>query len=523
MKRAELLLGWKSIPGYRHQVEGRENEDTFLVDSDHPLFDAILLVADGMGGHPEPKLASETAAGAAREFLFDPDQWQRLLDGDVRALPRLLAASVQHANEAVLALGRQVGERNPPGTTLSAAVIADGRLHLAHAGDGSALLTRAGRLEVLAGGESRRAGNRPQSFLGRADRVEMEEVTVSLQPGDRILLCTDGLTRYFGAVDATSGPLPPDPPPRSGEGRSERRSSAPPPRSGEGAGGRGPLTYPQSQEVGALHEVLGRPGADPQAIANQLTAHSRVDQYDDDTTVIVAEVVGLRDAPDPVVARPSTAGPRPATGVRWPMIRSWAAASLLLVAVAGAGIWGGSRWWSGRQAQAPPPASERAASATALMVGPVEGLPEDPLVLFDRSGRHLYALQPRARPQSPPKGTVTLYGARLLPGGQMTPAGEWRLDADTGRLTDPRSRTFYVDVDAAAGVITARHPGLLRVRTQPSGASVLVDGIRLGTAPLERKLPAGSHALRLLWRDGRVVEQTVEVPPRGSLTLELSP
>jgi len=153
MRRAELRLGWKSIPGYRHQVEGRENEDAVLVEQEHPFFDAVMLVADGMGGHPEPKLASETAAGAAREFLLDPARWQPLLSSDARGPARLLREAVQHANAAVVDLARQVGEGNPPGTTLSAAVIAGGRLFLAHAGDGSALLMRDGHLHPLAGGE----------------------------------------------------------------------------------------------------------------------------------------------------------------------------------------------------------------------------------------------------------------------------------------------------------------------------------------------------------------------------------
>lgn len=495
MTRAELQLGWKSIPGYRHQIEGRENEDTLFVAEEHPYFDAVLLVADGMGGFPEPKLASETATEAARAFLFDPARWQRLLSQDGRGVPTLLRAAVQDANEAVLALARASGERKAPGTTLSAAVFADGRLHVAHAGDGSALLMRAGRLHPLTGGESRREGNRPQSFLGRAARVEVEEVALALQPGDRILLCTDGLTRYFGAVTE---------PTAVGAGR--------------GDGGRG---------AGALHEVLGREGADPPAIASQLTAHGRGDQYDDDTTVVVAEVVALRDAPEPIVP-PTTRDERPpGHEIAPPRLSNlgWGPVVALLLLALAVG-WGGGTWWSGRGGD---PESQRRTVGTApappsaLTAGPVRGLPSEPLILFDRAGRHLFTLQSGARPRPAPAGSLALQGARLLADGQLSMAGEWRLEADRGRLIDAKGRSFFVDVEPAAGVIRARHPGVLSVQSAPPGARVELDGERLGETPLKRTVAAGSHRMRLRWRDGRTREQAIEVPARGKIELELSP
>ena len=66
MIRTAVELGWKSIPGHRHRVEGRENEDAVLTSLEHPYFDALMVVADGMGGHPEPRRAAQTAVAAAR-------------------------------------------------------------------------------------------------------------------------------------------------------------------------------------------------------------------------------------------------------------------------------------------------------------------------------------------------------------------------------------------------------------------------------------------------------------------------
>src|SRR5262245_26731442 len=97
MTRATLRLGWKSIPGQRHRAEARDNEDAVLVATDHPLLDAVLLVADGMGGHALPQLAAQTAARSVQEFLGEP---HRLTASS--SLGAALRAAVEHANLAVL-------------------------------------------------------------------------------------------------------------------------------------------------------------------------------------------------------------------------------------------------------------------------------------------------------------------------------------------------------------------------------------------------------------------------------------
>jgi hypothetical protein len=153
----------------------------------------------------------------------------------------------------------------------------------------------------------------------------------------------------------------------------------------------------------------------------------------------------------------------------------------------------------------------------------VKGLPREPLVLFDAEGQRLFALQPQARAAGPLPERLMLLGARLLPDGQMAAAGRWRLETRQGRLTDPAGRSFFVDVDAERGLIRVRHAGTLRIQGRPAGAEVSVDGVTLGRAPLERKLPAGPHRVRLAWRGGQAVEQEVVVPARGVVSLELAP
>jgi len=165
----------------------------------------LLFLADGMGGGPAGDLASSTAAQAIRRL-------------DTSATPadllEALAGAVQRANDR---LG-EIVESDPSvegmGTTLTA-VLADGdQVGLAHVGDSRAYLLRGGELSQLThdhtfvqslvdqgrltAEEARRHPHRSlilQVLDGRHD-VEPDLEILTLQPGDRLLLCSDGLTDF---------------------------------------------------------------------------------------------------------------------------------------------------------------------------------------------------------------------------------------------------------------------------------------------------------------------------------------
>ncbi len=181
---------------------GREaSEDRWVaVTGDHGL---VLAVADGMGG----TLAGGEAATAALAALLDA------LDGAEPATPPALAAAVDLAHQRVRAIapdGVPVALR--PGTTLTAAVLAGQRLHLAHVGDSSCWLFRRGRLRrlteahtqaaalVAAGAvelgsaAERRLGVLLTRFLGMPGTVGTQLATVRTRPGDRVLVASDGVT-----------------------------------------------------------------------------------------------------------------------------------------------------------------------------------------------------------------------------------------------------------------------------------------------------------------------------------------
>jgi PPM family protein phosphatase len=185
-----------------------ENEDDFFVGRQ------VFAVADGMGGHA----AGEVAAKTALEPLVSIDS--RTFDS-ADAAEEALAEAVREANRQVVEMAEAQPELHGMGTTLTAALLRDGRLHLAHVGDSRAYLLRDGeaitqlttdhtlveRL-VREGRLSREeVATHPQrNVITRAIGNEPDVVVDSLpalrlQSGDQVLLCSDGLTGPLGDAD----------------------------------------------------------------------------------------------------------------------------------------------------------------------------------------------------------------------------------------------------------------------------------------------------------------------------------
>jgi protein phosphatase len=177
----------------------RRNEDSYLVKA--PLF----VVADGMGGHRGGDVASKMAVD-----IIEPAASEVGSHG----LPPLIERMKQ-ANREVMDRGEADRDLRGMGTTVTA-VIADGdRAHVAHIGDSRAYLLRGGTLQQLTEDHTlvqkmvregrlteEEAANHPQRsillrVLGVEDDMPVDELTLDLHPGDRLLLCTDGLTNML--------------------------------------------------------------------------------------------------------------------------------------------------------------------------------------------------------------------------------------------------------------------------------------------------------------------------------------
>ena len=184
----------------------QRNEDSLVIHE--PLF----AVADGMGGHRGGNVASALALEAFISKALDANGKA----DDSGSPAEALAEGIKEANHQVLERGEADRELRGMGTTLTALLAEPDRLYLAHVGDSRAYLLRGGNLQQLTEDhtlvqrmvrEGRltpdEAANHPQrSILTRAlgveDDIPVDELTLDLHSGDRVLLCTDGLTSMVG-------------------------------------------------------------------------------------------------------------------------------------------------------------------------------------------------------------------------------------------------------------------------------------------------------------------------------------
>lgn len=168
------------------------NEDSFLVDP--PLY----AIADGMGGHRGGAVASELALEKVEELS--------------RAGKATLTDMVRSANRAVFERSMSDRRVTGMGTTLTAVQVDDDGAHLVHVGDSRAYLLRAGAFRQLTddhtlvnrmvrAGEITRAEadvhphrNVLTRVVGTEPDVDVDEDDIPVMDGDRILICSDGLT-----------------------------------------------------------------------------------------------------------------------------------------------------------------------------------------------------------------------------------------------------------------------------------------------------------------------------------------
>ncbi len=159
----------------------RRNEDALLVLESA----GVLVVADGLGGHPCGDLASQTAVESLRSSLQDgPDEGA---DSE-----RWLRDAIDAAHGAVVAEAAVDRERTGMATTVVVAQVVEGSAWVAHVGDSRAYLLTRDELRPVT--EDHARGGYITQALGLDRAVSPDAVRLHLSPGDRLLLCTDGLT-----------------------------------------------------------------------------------------------------------------------------------------------------------------------------------------------------------------------------------------------------------------------------------------------------------------------------------------
>jgi len=189
------------------------NEDSYHIDPERGLF----IVADGMGGHAAGEVASRLAVDTIQEFLrmssADSEiTWPFEFDEKLSAGGNRIQAAIHLANREIVRHMQAQEDTRGMGTTVVTAVVADDSCFIGHVGDSRAYLVRDGMIRQLtrdhtfvneqvergfmsrAEAERHPARNILTRAVGSSDELHVDLVETPLQAGDRILLCSDGLS-----------------------------------------------------------------------------------------------------------------------------------------------------------------------------------------------------------------------------------------------------------------------------------------------------------------------------------------
>lgn len=174
----------------------------------------VFLVADGMGGHNAGERASELVVLALEQFMLNTFKWffEANNAGAQRVLTQFQAA-LQQADAQIVEESKANPDLAGMGTTITMAFHLGRQVCIVHVGDSRAYLHRDGALHQLTEDHTLVAQMRRNGSLGPdqavASRlrhvitnvvggneagVKVEACALEVQPGDRLLLCSDGLT-----------------------------------------------------------------------------------------------------------------------------------------------------------------------------------------------------------------------------------------------------------------------------------------------------------------------------------------
>jgi PPM family protein phosphatase len=317
------------------------NEDALLVGEGRD--ETLFVVADGIGGFEAGEVASRIAVDVLREL--EPGA--------------SFEAAIREANRRILAVGRGDERLSGMGTTIVATRFGGTReepvAEIAHVGDSRVYLLRGGSLrpltedhslvaELVRSGDLTRdqAAEHPQKnlitrALGAEEEVEVDTVVLPVEAGDRLLLCSDGLTDML--PEANIGEILADSP---GDPEKPARTLV---SAALDAGGSDNVTVvvvdvkqeaPREERSGDTHEMpaIARSGDGGEAPARPPAQRPP------------------REHPQPSVGRRAPRRPKAAVrkrkrvGLGW-FVRGLAAVLVVIVALTPAYLWGSSRYFLG--------------------------------------------------------------------------------------------------------------------------------------------------------------------------------
>jgi protein phosphatase len=184
----------------------------------------LFVVADGMGGEAAGEVASSMAVGALEAYMVDTFKWFLNPDGrEGMELASELRQALEQTDARLVARGQDDPALRGMGTTLTMGILHGHELLVAHVGDSRGYLVREGRSYRLTHDHTvsqemvRRGVLSPEEAAvhpahhvltnvvgGHTAGVRVELVKVEVAPGDRVVLCSDGLSDHVPDDDVTA-------------------------------------------------------------------------------------------------------------------------------------------------------------------------------------------------------------------------------------------------------------------------------------------------------------------------------